>query len=206
MAALVSEVSICNLALSWLGQPAIASLDDSNTTAELCKINYPTIRDAVLEERMWTFATIRTISEVETRDEWDVMFSHPVPPEWLAVFRVFRDVRPRQHTTSEGWSLEGTRVLAADSKVFMWGVRSITDTNTYTKMFVQCLAARIAADLCVPITENVTLQELMWKLYGAKLAEAAARDGTQGDNEVITQHKLTAVRGGAGLGDGYFYG
>jgi hypothetical protein len=201
-----SEVSICNQALTWLGAEPITSLSDKSTTAELCKINYPLLRDAVLEERMWTFATVRAISEVQDMDDWGVMYSHPIPKNWLSVFRVFRDITPRQNVTSEGWKLEGDRVLAQESKIYLWGIQSVVDTNQFSQMFVQCLAARLAADLCVPITENTEQLETMWKLYGAKLQEAAARDGTQGDNDVITQYKLTSVRGGLGLGDGYFYG
>jgi hypothetical protein len=201
-----SEVSICNQALSWLGADPITSLDDQSTRAELCKLNYPLLRDAVLEERMWTFATVRDISEVQDKDAWGVMYQHPTPKNWLSVFRVYRDVNQRQNTTSEGWRLEEGNILAQDSKIFLWGVQSVANTHLFTNMFVQCLAARIAADLCVPLTENIQQQEILWSLYGSKLREAASRDGTQGDNDVITQHKLTAVRGGTGLGDGYFYG
>jgi hypothetical protein len=62
-------------------------------------------------------------------------------------------------------------------------------------MFVQALAARMAAELAIPLSENAQLQGTMWQLYGTKLAEAAARDGQQGSNEYITQRRLTGVRG-----------
>ena len=49
---MVSEVSICNQALRWLGQNKIQSLDEKTASAEWMADNYPFIRDAVLEERM----------------------------------------------------------------------------------------------------------------------------------------------------------
>jgi len=54
-----SPVEICNLALSWLGGDLIISLTDDSTEAKLCNAVYAPLRDAVLEEREWTFATRR---------------------------------------------------------------------------------------------------------------------------------------------------
>ena len=58
----ISEVSICNQALSWLGQETITSLDDQATTAVWMNANYDLLRDSVMEARMWTFATVRAVS------------------------------------------------------------------------------------------------------------------------------------------------
>jgi hypothetical protein len=63
-------------------------------------------------------------------------------------------------------------------------------------MFVQVVAARIAADIAMALTENRKLQVDMWQLYERKLAEAAASDGQQGSNDFITQTQLVDVRSG----------
>jgi hypothetical protein len=76
----------------------------------------------------------------------------------------------------------------------LWGLKQVTDTAKFSPLFVQALAARIAADAAIPMTENRQLQVDMWGLYGDKLREAAARDGQQGTNDVITQQRLTSVR------------
>jgi len=55
----MSETAICNQALSWLGAGRILSLDDGTELSDLCKDNYEPLRDAVLEEARWTFATKR---------------------------------------------------------------------------------------------------------------------------------------------------
>ena len=199
--AMVSETSICNQALGWLGEKPINSLDEATVNAEICRENYPFIRDAVIEERMWTFAAVRDKSTTADRDEWDTMFKHAIPLEWLAVFNVYRDVsNPDRPIESRNWKREGEFILSPDSTVFRKGVQRITDTGKFSNMFTQCVAQRVAADLCIAITENNQLQGTLWQLYGAKLDQAAVRDGQQGSNEIITQHRLTDSRFKSGTG------
>jgi hypothetical protein len=207
---MVSEVSICNQALSWLAMDPITSLDDNDRTSQWMRINYPFLRDAVLEERNWTFATDRATSTVADLDAWGTMYVHPIPISWQSVYRCYSRIgqggsfgptSPNANITSEGWRREGGDILSYDSTVYMWGMKRLTDTGAFSSLFVQALAARIAADACVPFTENRELQRDLWNLYGVKLAEAATRDGQQGSNEVIVSDSLTRVRlyGGSGV-------
>jgi hypothetical protein len=198
---MVSETSICNQALTWLGSEPITSLDEDSREANWMKQNYPFLRDAVLEERMWTFATDRATSTVADMDAWGSMYVHPRPTEWMAVYRVYNNVSneiPNNWITSEGWRMEGGNVLAKDPTVYMWGLKRITDTGAFSSLFVQALAARLAADAAIPMTENRQLQADMWALYGDKIREATARDGQQGASDKVTQRRLTGVRWSGG--------
>lgn len=193
----VSEVSICNIALSWLGQPAITSLDDKSTNAELCKLNYPHLRDVLLSERQWVFAVLRHTSETADKPEFGEGFKHSIPPEYLRVSRVYRNVEafdPNKWRTALGWRREGEFIIAVEEIIYMWGTQQLTDTGLFSPMFTQALAARIAADLCMSITENSTLQSKMYQLYLAKLSDAAASDAVQGANEVIQANRLLDAR------------
>jgi hypothetical protein len=194
---MVSEVSICNQALLWLGQNIITSFDDESTTAQWCRNNYPFLRDAVLEARTWTFAISRFASTTANTPAWGPGFSHTLPGNWLMVTRVFRDAThtdPNKWRVSEGWRLEAGKVIADQGTVYMQGLTRISDTSSFSSLFVQALAARIAADAAIPLTENRQLQVDMWGLYNDKLTEAAARDGQQGTSDVVTQRGLTSAR------------
>jgi hypothetical protein len=207
----VSEVSIANQALSWLAMQPITSLDDNDKTSQWMRINYPFLRDAVLEERNWTFATDRAQSTVADKDAWGTMFIHPIPISWQSVYRCYRRIGDgsanisgsgdrNNNITSDGWRVEGGNVLSYDDTVYMWGMKRLTDTGSFSSLFVQALAARIAADACVPFTENRELQRDLWDLYNGKLREAAARDGQQGGNDVIQSNTLIDARAGSGYG------
>jgi len=192
--AMISEVSICNQALTWLGQDPITSFDDNLDTAQWCRNNYRFLRDAVLESRMWTFATARYVSTSADKPVWGGGFVHTLPPSWISVFRCYQ---PGSMGTPLplNWRLEGGQVIAEYETIWMWGVVGVEDTQKFTPLFAQALAARIAADGAIPFTENRNLQSDMWKLYDAKLAEAAARDGQQGTNDKLRSDTLINARG-----------
>ena len=139
---MISEVSICNQALSWVGANQISSFDEPSAEAEWCKSNYDFLRDAVLEERMWTFATARDSSTTADVDEWGKFFKHRLPEEWLAVYRVYED---RDGKRPANWVREGEWILSATDIVYLWGLIRVIDTNKFTNLFVQALAARMAA-------------------------------------------------------------
>jgi len=193
-----SEVSICNQALGWLGAESITSLSDRSTTAELCKNNYPILRDAVMTEMAWTFATDRATSVTADLDAWGHNYKHSVPPNWLQVLRVYRKVTNESKLDSMGWVREGNFIITKEATVYLWGIKQVTATSYFSEAFTQCLAARIAADLCIPITQNVNQQGALWQLYGAKLEKAAMSDGLQGSNEVIQSEALIDARWGSG--------
>ena len=199
---MVSESSICNQALSWLAAVQVTSLDQDSREARWMKANYPFIRDAVLEERQWTFATARETSTVADMDAFGAMYVHPRPTTWISVKRVYRDVSAQtvdNYIKSEGWRMEGGSVLAVEPTVYMWGTDRITDTGAYSPLFVQALAARIAADAAMPLTENRMLQSDMWNLYGVKLREAAASDGLQGSSDKLKSNTLINARASGGF-------
>jgi len=197
---MVSEVSICNQALTWLGQSPIISLNDPLITAEWMRNNYPFIRDTVLSEREWTFATKRDTWETADLDAWGNEYVYNIPAEWLGIYRVFQTVNSGGGNTLDyTWRREGQQVLSKWAKIYVWGTIRVSDTGQYSMPFVQALAARLAADAAIPLTENRQLQADLWALYGDKLREAAARDGQQGMNDKLRMPILTGVRYGGGI-------
>lgn len=197
---MVSEVSICNQALAWLGQKSITSLDQLSVNAEWMANNYPFIRDALVESRAWTFATVRSYSTTANRDPWDTKYSHVAPVGWLRILGVWTGPQYYNSSTpSEEWSLESGYLLTDSATVYMMGIARVTDTGKFSSLFVQALAARIAADACIPFTTNRQLQADLWTLSIEKLAEAAAVDGMQGRAQKTTSHTLVNARyGGRG--------
>lgn len=200
-----SEVEICNVALSYLGQDPIISIEEpSSRVAELCALHYPITRDAMTELRMWSFAIAKITSNSTQLDEWEQRFVHPKPDGWLKVFRAYRSltldsrnlqivsIRPRG--VQSQWNMENDKIVADDSFLFLWGVEQITDTNRFPKTFVKALAARLAVDMCMAITESRSLREDMAKLYDVDLQDASSRDGGQGRSELIEANQLIGVR------------
>jgi len=127
-----------------------------------------------------------------------------MPTDWTNVWQVY--IRPPIGSSSIGeldksWRREGDKILSYWETIFMKGSVELTDESKFTPMFVQALAARIAADAAIPFTENAKLQADMWSLYEGKLSAAAARDGQQGANDVIKQTLLIGSRYSDGIGE-----
>lgn len=91
-----SPTEICNLALSHLGiSKQIANIDSENSTeAKACRIFFTTVRDAILRDFAWPFATkIAELGLVEENpnDEW--AYSYRMPSDCLFDRRILSGIR-----------------------------------------------------------------------------------------------------------------
>lgn len=79
---MASDIDICNLALSYLGNDTVVTAlvpADGTLEADLCARFYPVARDAVLGSHAWSFATKRTtLALLDIGDE--------LPPTWLYAY------------------------------------------------------------------------------------------------------------------------
>lgn len=80
---MASDIDICNLALSHLGNEAnIAGFDERSVEAENCKRYYPIVRGIVQESMDWNFNTRRVAL---------ALLSTTPPAEWNLVYQVPSD-------------------------------------------------------------------------------------------------------------------
>lgn len=208
----VSTISICNQALGWLGADSITSLDDESKEAQLCKENFDGLRDAVLEEREWTFAVRRLIlTPMVKKPVYGYENQFLLPPEVIRVLNV-----PATIGLFGGLPfLDGGQSADRDQGLIDWRVESVDEGNVilanidrlrarviwrvvneklWSDQFVQTLAARLAADLAMPLVNSAPLQKDMWNLYEIKLGKAATMDGMQGKHETKRSDQLINVR------------
>ena len=210
--ALQNQTDICNLALQWLGEGRILTLenapqpenDEKASLRSLCKLNYPNARDAVLEDGDWTFA--ERISQFNQLS--DPIANDPRPPLTGNAFQIPADVL-RVIGVDDGSGNYNKPWLRLEDRIFFEGeacygdtIVRITNTILFSPGFVQALAARIAADTAISIRDSMGLQERMWALYERKLATALANDGRQGTEPGFRANKLRIVRQTGTVGAG----
>jgi hypothetical protein len=208
----VSTISICNQALGWLGANSILSLTDSVQEAQLCKENFDELRDVVLEEREWTFAVRRLkLTPLVLKPVYGYAEQFLLPSD---VIRVLNVPASRGQfgglpflnggagaDTQEGlfdWRVEtidaGRVILANLDAIRVRVIWRVINEKLWSPMFTQALAARLAADLAMPLTNSRVMQKDMWSLYDSKLRAAATMDGMQGKSEVKRSDNLINVR------------
>lgn len=189
---MASEIQICNLALSYLGQSPITNLmNPQNATEQLCALNYKPCRDAVLEAHNWTFAMARatlTTPDV-TPPEWGLAYRFQLPTNLLRVVWAGRQQDENYYDTFD-WQVEDDYLVTDANPVWIRYVKVIEDASKFSPLFVQALACRLAMDMCVSITENVALYERLVNMFAAKIGEAVNVDALQGRSKRIKQNIL----------------
>jgi hypothetical protein len=181
-------VEICNMALGFLGEDAVTTLADATKRAQLANANYAAVRDAILEERDWQFASTWTAIAADA--------TAPTDPAYAArLAKPAGTLSVRQVVDSGGspieWRLAGAYVdIEAVAEVTLGGVTvdgalmrataSVSDTSLWPNNFSLAFAHRLAAVLAVPLSENRQLQTDQWQLYERALDKAASADSMQG--------------------------
>lgn len=167
---MASEVSIVNIALGYLGVEQISSLSEDNDVY----VNYPTCRDACLEEADWSFAKGRRTLTTPDSEPPDFGYSNRflLPANVLRVIEVNEDKYP--------WEVEGRYILTDMDRCDCRWIQRVTDVNSFSSVFIQALAARLAAILAIPKTNSKSVAENYWSLYAALKGVGVGTDGIQG--------------------------
>jgi hypothetical protein len=114
---MASEIDICNLALSHLGDNAtVASIDppEGSAQAEHCARFYPMARDALLELHHWKFATRRANLALLNAESWSWSYAYAAPSLTLKLLAVL-PAGASSDADGEDYEIEG----AADGSVLI---------------------------------------------------------------------------------------
>lgn len=181
-------VEIVNMALGFLGEDTITTLADATKRAQLANAAYAAVRDAILEERDWQFASVWTAVEADatapvnpayaarlakpagTLSVREVLDAAGDPIEWK-LDGAYLDIEAAAEVTLAGETVEGGLVRAT---------ASVSDTTLWPNNFVLAFAHRLAAMLAVTLCENRALESDQWALYERALDKAASADSMQG--------------------------
>jgi len=217
MAANQTELQICNKALLRLAANQVESPDGRAATittesleAKLCIANYAIIRDVVLEDRIWSFALKRAVLDTPdaTTPEFGFSQRFPTPSDSLYIWRVdnqgLTDISTSNAPYNQGmdWSLEDEFILANWDKLYIRYVRTLDSDGILkaSNQFVDTLSLRLAVEMCMPLTENATMQQALMAEYQQRLVDASSIDGGQATREIIRANTLKGSRQGYGYG------
>lgn len=197
---MASDVSICNLALSLLGDEAtVSSIDpaEGSQQAEHCAVFYPLARDTVLESHHWGFATRRMplveLADVEPPGSWTYVYQRP--NNCLRSLAVLQE-GATDDTNGDEFVEEAidddVRVIYTNVEgAQLRYIRLVEDTTRYSAMVVNAIARLLASMLAGPIikgTEGMKVASAHLKQYysidlpAAKAADANARRRDTYDN------------------------
>jgi hypothetical protein len=157
-----TDVDICNLALSHLGDDAtVATLDPPEGSAQAthCARFYPIARAALQDMTNWGFCTTRQslpLLSATPLSGWS--YAYAPPSDAINILAIFPagasdDFEPQPYDTEQ--LPDGTSVIYtnAPSAVCRYS-RHVTDTSKFPPLFVNALARLLAVYLAGPVLKG----------------------------------------------------
>lgn len=154
---MASEVDLCNLALSHLGQSrqiTAISPPDGSSEAAICARFYPIARNTVLEAAYWGFATKRVaLADLGTPpDAW--AYRYAWPNEALHIQALYVDTDDTEQEFAIEADASGTVIYSNTEDAMVRYTALITDVNKYGGLVQQAITHMLAAHLAGPIIKG----------------------------------------------------
>lgn len=176
---MANTVEIANIALQMIGEQQITSFEDGTDNAREVLVRFSTARDVVLRDHPWNFAKARTrlalLNETPAFG-WDFQFQ--LPEDLIRVLHVALGegtFHPFAHHTGR-YVIEGNKLLANEDQAFMIYVRREKNTELWDPLAVEALAARLASELAITITDDRQFAAQLRDDYREKLQRARSVD------------------------------
>lgn len=192
------RVDIANMALTLLGEQDITSLEDDHVRARVMKIHYVPARDSTLEAHEWSFAIKRFVpGAVDSEPLFGPAYAFEMPSDIIRVLTVAGrsdSDNPIGSDEQVDWQFERNRILCNESVIYCRGIQRITEEGRFSPLFVEALAAQLAAMSAMALTASKEIQQSMLQIYGFYLDRAKSRDGLQGRSRRIRMRSMDQVR------------
>ncbi len=186
----LSDIALCSRALIRLGVAPITSFSDGTAESEIAGALFAPARDALLSAYSWSFATgqaaLTPLAEAPVAD-YDNAFQ--LPNDYLRALSAgtagrgrgvnFRIARGALHTDVSDVTL--TYIFRPVEEEF-------------PPYFDAALIAKLTAELCIPLTENTSRAETMYRLAEKEYATARQIDAQQDSPAGIEDFSLINAR------------
>ena len=184
-----SSVEICNLAIADLGGKTLTNITDDSKEGRFCNRRYANLRDSVLRAHPWNFATKRVELARSTTDPvFKYAYAHTLPSDFLRLLGTNEDSTDFEYKIENG-------VIASDAgSLKIKYIFRQENVNRYDSLFVEALAARIAAALSYPLTGDRNLSHSFWEEYKNKVSEAWSADGMEGSPDRLIADEWIEAR------------
>jgi len=177
----VSETSICNMALALLGDERIGALTDNTEAARACNSVYEHLRNGLLRSHPWRFARARAnLASLSTAPTWgwSYQFTLPSDPYCLRVLDV-------DSYKQYEWTVEGRKLLGNFSSANIRYISIITDPMQFDPLFSVALATRISVQICMRLTSDESLRNMLRADFNQHIRDARAASGQEGEVEAV---------------------
>ena len=194
----VTKEQICNIGLGWIGANRVADITNGTSEEELlCKDQFEISVRATLEHKAWLFATAVVDcgvgAAVDTGEHEDFSGKYTLPGGSNVVHVVQADDGSGKYDVD--FEQRGGYVyadLAPSAKLYVRAVCYNADPSTWTPTFQRAVAARIAADLAMTLTESLVHEQRMEKKFAEEVKKGGAWDAMRGTSQNFKSNVILA--------------
>ena len=186
----VSDIALCSRALIRIGAASVSSFADGTLEAEVAANLYPSVRDALLSAHPWSFATGQTmLPRLAAEPLADFDFAFQLPADFLRAL----SAGPAGRGRGIRYRIAESRLHADSDEVTLTYIFRPAE-SAYPPFFDQALIARLSAEFCLPLTENATRAEVLFRLADAEFRRAKIVDSQQDSPPALEDFTLIEAR------------
>lgn len=185
---MATEIDICNLALSRLGDSAtVASIDppEGSAQAEHCARFYPIARGVMLESHNWLFATKRKALALLSTDSFNWAYAYAVPSNSLKVISVLPPDGGSEDE-SQDYEIEAgdssNIILTNQADAVVKFIQLVKEPTRYSTLAVDALAWLVGSYIAGPLLKNeagAAAAAKCFQAYRVTVATAKIEDANQ---------------------------
>ena len=185
-----TKIDLCSCALVKLGAGAIASFNEATAEAKACMQLYEPTLEALLGAYPWRFALEKTeLSRLVTAPMADYQYAYQLPNNCIRILSAGNG------TKSHGlkYKIVG-QTLHTNAENVIISYIGRPDESTFPTFFCQALIAKLAAELCLPLTESTTRSDYMYGRAEEEFRIAKLTDSQQDVPACFQDFSLIEVR------------
>lgn len=188
---MADPVSVANKAIVLLGGTPILSFEDNSTEAITVKAAYAAVRDKVLEDRQWTFASSRRkLTPDAVAPEFGFSHRFLIPSDVIRIFNA-DDLSGNNNLK---WEREEDYILCDSAEIQIKFIKRVDDVSKWTPAAIDCFSYLLASEMAMPLTESISTMSLYANMYADRIVDAGATDGSQGRAEQLRSKALMRRR------------
>ena len=186
----LSDIDHCNRALITLGDAPIDSFADGTSQSEIAGALYPSIRDALISSYGWRFAKGQAaLAQLADAPVADYSNAFALPPDFLRALSAGTGGRGK----GLNFRISQNNLQTNASSVLLTYIYRPLEQE-FPPYFSSVLIARLAAEFCIPVTENTSRAELLRQIANTEFAQARQIDAQQDTPARIDDFSLVEAR------------
>lgn len=185
-----SALALCSQALLKLGAAPISSFDEETSEALVAQRLYPMSLDTLLSSHPWNFAiTQRSLARLSTPPVADYDYAFQLPENCLRVISA--------GSSNQGhgldYRLQGN-TLATNSECVILTYLCRAHEALFPPFFCFALISRLAADFCLPMTDNLSRWKALQQAADQDFRRAKLLDSQQDTTSAFDTFSLVEER------------